>query len=121
MTTATKHDADKLRYDLLPAAGVAELVRTMTYGARKYGERNWEAGFNYGRPFAALMRHAFAWLSGETLDPETRLHHLAHAAFNCLILVEFHFNGRGVDDRSMANMDGFGMSKLMPSIPDIDE
>ncbi len=98
-----KHDTGKLRWDLLPYQAVREIVRVFTFGCNKYGDRNWEAGFNYGRVFAALQRHLAAWWSGEDCDEESGIHHLAHAGCNVLFLLFFVLTGRGEDDRPGSN------------------
>ncbi len=64
-----------------------------------YGERNWEKGMCWGRPFAALMRHMWAWMRGEKVDPETGISHLAHAACNIAFLIAFEERKIGTDDR----------------------
>lgn len=82
-----KFDEKKLRWDLLPIAEVKDEVAVLTFGAAKYGPNNWqkvEGGMD--RYFAALMRHLEAARSGERLDPETGLPHLAHAACNIRFL-----------------------------------
>ena len=96
---ADNYDGGKLRYDLLPADALEELVRVYTTGAEKYAERNWEKGMAWCRAFGSLMRHAWAWMRGEDLDPETGIHHMAHAAFRCLQLVSYAKRGVGEDDR----------------------
>ena len=98
-TPAIKFDSDKLRYDLIPANALGVLTQVYTFGAKKYNDRNWEKGMSYGRIFAATMRHCWSWFCGEDLDPESGLHHMAHAAFGCLALVEYHYTGKGTDDR----------------------
>ena len=60
-----KDDNGKLRFDLLPPDALHELVRVYTQGAVKYDPRNWERGITFGRVFAALMRHLWAWWGGE--------------------------------------------------------
>ena len=94
-----KSDAGKSRYDLLPARALQELADVYTFGASKYAPRNWEAGLPFSRIFAALMRHSWAFWRGETIDSETKLHHMAHAAFGCLALVEYFYTKKGEDDR----------------------
>src|SRR5580693_8459110 len=77
METGKKFDEGKLRYDLVPSAAFEEVVRAWTIGSKKYGDRNWENGLSYGRTFAALMRHAWAWWRGESHAPDDGQHHLA--------------------------------------------
>lgn len=96
-----KDDSEKPRFDLLPPNALFEVARVYTFGANKYSDHNWlnGTGLTYGRIFAAIMRHCFAFWSGENVDPETGLHHMAHAAFGCLALVEYSCVGKGQDDR----------------------
>lgn len=76
-TQGQKFDTGKPRYDLIPTGPLEEVARLYTFGARKYGERNWEKGLSFGRVFGALMRHAWAYWRGENSDRETKCHHLA--------------------------------------------
>jgi hypothetical protein len=76
----TKFDEGKPRYDLLAPDALDGLVAVLTFGAKKYSDRNWEAGISYGRVFGAAMRHLWAWWRGEENDNETGLSHLDHAA-----------------------------------------
>jgi hypothetical protein len=100
MTSGTKHDNGKPRWDLLPGDAVEEIVKVMTFGAEKYGDRNWEKGFRWGRPFAACMRHLWAWWRGIDVDEETGLSHLAHAGACILFMLAFVLRKTGEDDRT---------------------
>ncbi len=51
-----KHDQDKTRYELLPAEFLDGVAQVLTFGAKKYADRNWESGIKYSRVFGALMR-----------------------------------------------------------------
>ena len=88
-----KDDEGKARFDLLPPDALWEVVRVYTFGAGKYGDRNWEKGIRWGRVFAAICRHLFAWWLGERHDPETGLSHLAHAAWGCKTLLAYELRG----------------------------
>lgn len=94
-----KDDQDKLRYDLIPPELLESVADILTFGAKKYGPRNWEKGMTWGRPFAALMRHMWAWWRGEQTDPETGKSHLWHAACCIAFLIAFEARGTGQDDR----------------------
>ncbi len=95
-----KYDQDKPRYALLPWDALEEVAKTMTYGASKYEERNWERGMSWDRPFSAAMRHLVAfWQKGEDIDPESGCCHLACAACNILFLLAYHLRGIGKDNR----------------------
>ena len=94
-----KFDQGKARYDLLPGEFLEATAQVLTFGAAKYGERNWEHGMKWGRPFAALMRHMWAWWGGEGKDPETGMSHLWHAACCLAFMIAYEARGTGSDDR----------------------
>lgn len=100
-----RYDQGKARYDLLPADGIHELVLVYTKGAQKYADRNWELGMPWSKVIAPLLRHTFAWMRGERVDPETGLHHMAHVAWNALALVCYERRGIGTDDRVITPLD----------------
>lgn len=95
----TKYDGGKLRLDLVPVEAIEALGAVLTHGASKYGDRNWERGMAWSRPYAALLRHLLAWWRGEDIDPESGLPHLWHAATNAAFLVAYAGRGIGTDDR----------------------
>lgn len=95
-----RYNNEKLRYDLMPTDSVAEFVKVLTYGAKKYAARNWERGQPWSVPYASCMRHLQAWHSGEDIDSESGLLHLAHAVCNLMFLLAFHRRGMvALDDR----------------------
>ncbi len=94
-----KFDADKPRYDLIPPEIEEAIAQVLTFGAAKYGCRNWENGMAWGRPYAALRRHMNAWWAGENKDPETGMSHLWHAACCIAFLTAFEARQIGRDDR----------------------
>jgi len=75
-----KFDSDKLRYGLTPPLALKEMVKVLTFGAVKYEPDNWQYVSDAKRRyFDAAQRHIWAWKEGEVLDPESGIHHLAHA------------------------------------------
>lgn len=87
------------RFDLIPAEPLEELARVYGYGSKKYEAHNWAKGYPWGWSFGALMRHAWAFWRGEDRDPESGLHHLAHAAWHCFNLFWFGLHRQTHDDR----------------------
>lgn len=90
------------RYDLLPKEGLDAIARVFAFGATKYADHNWRKGYEWGKSYAALMRHLTAFWAGETHDPESGLPHLAHAGFHVLVLLtwlEQDGEGSRFDDR----------------------
>lgn len=98
-TGAIKHDQQKARFDLIPAAPLWELANVYTFGASKYADRNWEKGFAWTRIFAAMLRHSYRWFMGENLDAETGCHHLASVAWCAFALMEYAITHPELDDR----------------------
>jgi hypothetical protein len=96
---ALRYDVGKERFDLVPADSLFALVDVYTKGAAKYADRNWEKGMSWSRCFGSLMRHAWKFWRGETNDPETGCHHMAHVAWNALALVSYDLRKVGTDDR----------------------
>ena len=88
-TGGRKFDGNKLEYGLLPAYALEETVRVLTFGAQKYERDNWKkVPDSKRRYFDALQRHVWAWKQGEQIDPESGLHHLAHAMCCLMFLYE---------------------------------
>ncbi len=97
---ALRYNSGKPRYDLLPPDALNELAEVFTKGAEKYAPRNWEKGMDWGKCFASLLRHAFKWAKGEDRDEETGCLHMAHVAWNALVLCSYAMRKVGTDDRS---------------------
>lgn len=97
--SALRFDSGKLRMDLLPPDAISELAKVYTFGAQKYADRNWEKGMSWSRVVASLLRHTFSWMAGETYDPESGIHHMAHVAWNALTLISYCLRNVGADDR----------------------
>lgn len=94
-----KHDQEKVRLELLPHELLFAVGEILTFGAKKYSDRNWEEGMDWSRVFGALQRHIWAWWSGEDKDPETGKSHLWHAACCIAFLIAYEIRGVGKDDR----------------------
>ena len=82
------------------------LAEALTYGASKYEEKRGDVpnylkgnGFNYSTIYDSLQRHLLAWQSGNSLDEESGLNHLIHAASNIMFLYAYETTNKGVDDR----------------------
>lgn len=91
MTTPIKKDQSKHDWSLIPFDALEEVVEVLEFGKQKYASYNWAegSGFNYSRVANAALRHLFAWIRGEDLDPETNKSHLAHCCCNILFLLYY--------------------------------
>lgn len=98
-STGGKKGSKLARFDLIPVFPLWETARHYGVGASKYAERNWERGYKWSLSFAAMMRHAWKFWSGESYDPETGTHHMAAVIFHAMAMMEYEFTGTGTDDR----------------------
>ena len=84
-----KLDQDKPRASLVLKGfsnAITEVCKVGTFGAKKYTDHGWvEVPNGIDRYSDALLRHV---LTQERLDPESGLHHAAHAAWNALAVLE---------------------------------
>lgn len=87
-------------YSLIPVWPLAEVARVYGFGAKKYSPWNWLKGYDWSLTIDALGRHIEAFKSRQSLDPESGLHHLAHAAFHLFALMAYERLGLGTDDRA---------------------
>ena len=73
-----KLDAGKPRYSLVPQDALHEVVKVLTYGAKKYSDDNWKRVPDLQRRYKdAAGRHEYQNQSAD-FDDETGLYHLAH-------------------------------------------
>lgn len=99
MIEGRKDDQGKLRMDLVPVDVIHAMATVLTDGANRYGERNWEQGMAWSRPYAALLRHITDWWEGEDIDPDSGRPHLWHATCCIAFLTAYEERGKGTDDR----------------------
>lgn len=89
MEQGVKFDSGKPEYGLIPANALHEIVKVLTYGAKKYDRENWrKVPDRERRYFDAMMRHLWAIKRGEDVDSETGISHYAHAGCCLLYLLE---------------------------------
>src|SRR5690242_1730956 len=82
--SGTKYDQGKLPLDLLDPLALEGLAEVLKFGASKYAAHNWRGGISWSRLLAALLRHTFAILRGERIDPESGLPHIDHVGCCCM-------------------------------------
>ena len=94
-----KFDSSKPRVDLVPPILIEEVAKVLDFGAQKYAVHQWREGTDWTRMYAACQRHLLKWVDGETIDPDSGLNHLTHAACNIAFLLEYENRGLGKDTR----------------------
>jgi len=103
---AGRFSEGKIRYDLVAPYAMEQIAKVYTYGTIKYDDDNWWKGLSWKKNvLGCVFRHVWAWVRGEKFDSESGLHHLAHAAWNCMTLMEYEKHKIGVDDRVPYTLD----------------
>lgn len=97
-TTGAEKGSKLARFDLIPPEALWGIAEVFGRGARKYADRNWEKGYKWGLSVAALQRHLYSWLMGESLDQETGAHHLLQVAWHAMVLFTYELRNLGTDD-----------------------
>lgn len=92
------------RFDMIPPDVLWELAEHFGKGEAKYpsdenGLPNWQRGYSWRLSVAALLRHFFAFLKGEDIDPETGSSHLIAVVWHAMALRWFQLHGKGKDYR----------------------
>lgn len=94
-----RFDNGKLRYDLLPVDALERCAQVFTFGAKKYGDRNWERGMKWSRVLGSLERHLQEIKKGNDFDKESGLLHIDHVTANALFLSQYYKIFPEGDDR----------------------
>lgn len=85
---AQREKLGTLPYDLVPFQEITDsYARVAEYGSRKYAPWNWAKGLPRVQLIGSLLRHTFAYLRGQEVDPETGLSHADHILWNAVALV----------------------------------
>ena len=101
MSEGIKYDSAKPKMNLLPPKAILEVAKVLTFGAEKYDAENWRKLDDLqNRYTAGALRHIFAHMDGEELDPETNLSHLAHALCCLLFKLEIKLEERIKEEES---------------------
>ena len=106
MSEGIKYDSAKPRMNLLPPKAIMEVAKVLTFGAEKYDAENWRKLDDLqNRYTAGALRHIFAHMDGEQLDPETNLSHLAHALCCLLFKLEIELENAKIEEEKPREAD----------------
>lgn len=107
--TGAKLDANKNRLGLVLfgfSRALQEVGKVGTYGAKKYSDNGWiEVPDGERRYTDAMLRHLMREATGEERDPDTGLHHAAHAAWNALARLDLALR-KASNDKPKRRADG---------------
>lgn len=100
MRDGIKYDEEKPQMHLLPPKAIIEVCKVLTFGARKYDADNWKKIDDLqNRYTSASLRHIFAEMDGEDIDPESDFYHEAHAICCLLFKLEDKLEKRRKKER----------------------
>lgn len=100
---ALRYNEGKLSWSMVDFDSLEGLVRVLEYGAHKYSKNNWKKGMPVTQVSESLMRHLFAFLRGEDVDPESGLRHISHVMCNAMFLEYILREKPHFDDRENKN------------------
>jgi hypothetical protein len=83
---ALRYNQGKLQWSLVDYDSLEGLVNVLEYGATKYAPHNWKKGMPVTQVTESLLRHLFAFLRGEDVDPESGCRHISHVMCNTMFL-----------------------------------
>lgn len=86
MKTAKRNNEGKPKWSLVHFPSLEPLVEALEYGAEKYSAHGWKKGYRATEIAESLMRHLFAWLEGEDIDPESGVPHIGLIQANAMFL-----------------------------------
>lgn len=91
---AMKQTAQKVGgYTKIAPSFLVEVARVREHGALKYANWDWLNGHPLTELLDAIERHKLAIQAGQMLDPESKCHHAAHIACNCMFIIEGFYGG----------------------------
>lgn len=94
-----RQNSGKPRMELLVPEALEAEANVWAFGAKKYGDYNWQRGMVWTIPLACILRHTFAILKGEDTDEESGLLHAAHIKANATMLIYYFYHYKKGDDR----------------------
>jgi hypothetical protein len=105
-SSALRYNSGKLQWSLVDFDALEDMVKVLEFGAKKYSADNWKKGLNTNEITESMMRHLFAYLRGEDIDPESGLPHTGHIMCNAMFLSYVQkfaqkFDGRRLDKNKM--------------------
>lgn len=127
---ALRYNTGKLEWSLVSYKTLGLMVEVLMYGKHKYstfedakgnivlgsevsvdaakslklltsGADNWKEGLSWRKCTESMLRHTYAFLDGEDLDPESGLSHLGHIMCNAMFLGYVYLFRKDLDDRNI--------------------
>lgn len=81
-----RYNTNKLKWSLVDFKSLEPMVKVLEFGATKYAKDNWKKGMPVSEVMESLLRHCFAMLAGEEIDPESGEQHIGHIQCNAMFI-----------------------------------
>lgn len=117
-TTNTTNPKDlegnkKSPMSLVPGSAIIHLAEAFREGAKKYGAYNWRTKKVQAMIYLdAVLRHIYAVVDGEDIDPESGKHHLDGAIASIAIYLDAMETGNLIDNRPAKGVSGKLIRKI---------
>ena len=109
----------KPSYRFAPPCSVVWMNEALRGGALKYGAFNWaETGVAASDYYDSMNRHLDLWYTGEDIDEESGIHHLAHVMAGAAIILDCWRLKKLLDDRPHTAKVGFSFKEITERIAD---
>lgn len=96
---ANRYNQEKLQWSLVDFNSFEDMVKVLEFGANKYDAFNWTKGLTTQSICESMLRHTFAFMSGEDKDKESGLSHVGHIQCNAMFLAYMLKNKPEFDNR----------------------
>lgn len=93
-----RFNSNKPKHSLIPSISRDIEALGWMVGAAKYGEYNWEKGMDWSTPINCMSRHWEKINSGEWIDEETGVPHIALIMCNSTMLAYYYYHDKGNND-----------------------
>lgn len=99
MQQGERNNEGKLEWSQVDFKALEPMVRVLMKGGKAHGKDNWRKGFPTLEVCESLLRHTFAYMSGEDNDPQTGEPHTGHILSNAMFLSHMHEFRPDMDNR----------------------
>lgn len=96
---ALRYNSGKRKWSLVDFKSLEPMVEVLEHGCIKYSPNNWKKGMPVTEVSESLLRHMFAFLSGESQDADSKCDHLGHIMCNAMFLSYIMREKKQFDDR----------------------
>lgn len=96
---ADRFNDGKPQWSMVDFKSLDDMVRVLEFGAKKYSRDNWKKGLKTTEIVDSMLRHIYAYLNGEDVDPESGINHTGHIMCNAMFLSHMHMFRKDMDTR----------------------